>query len=298
MRIALTGSTGLIGAEVHAALRGHEVVRVGRSSGAELRADLSVPPSVASLDLRGCDALVHCAGVTDGDFAEDRGRAYLHSTAGTAALVDRAVAGGVRRLVYISTAHVYAPLRGHIDESTAPNPLGDYAIAHYAAEQIVRRATSLQTLVLRPCAVFGVPRLMERFDRWSLIPYSFPLEAVTSRKIVLRSTGEQRRNFVATHDIAACIRTWLDADAPPAVMNPVGPDTWSVHEFALACADAYRTRTGETCAIERPSAGVREELDYASIHKEARLRTPVRDYLDDMILTLMKEAGAGRIHGR
>lgn len=298
MRIALTGSTGLIGAEVHAALRDHEVVRIGRSSGAEMRADLSVPQSIAALDLRGCDALVHCAGVTDGDFAEDRGRAYLHSTAGTAALVDRAVAGGVRKLVYISTAHVHAPLRGEIDETTVPNPVSDYGIAHYAAEQIVRRAANVQTFVLRPCAVFGVPRFLERFDRWSLIPYSFPREAVTSRKIVLRSTGEQRRNFVATRDIADRVQRWLEQDQPSAVMNPVGPDTWSVYEFGLACAEAYEAITGTACMVERPSGGPREELAYVSIHDQPGLRTSVRDYLDEMILTLMKEAEAGRIHGR
>lgn len=292
MTIALTGATGLIGAEVHRRLANRADVRViGRAE-----ADLDRPEQVQRLDLSGCDTLVHCAGVTDGDFSDDVTRAYVHATAGTAALVERAVKAGVRKLVCVSTAHVYAPLAGRIDETQAPNPVGDYGIAHYAAEQIFRRKQSASTnvLIVRPCAVFGVPRYLERFDRWSLIPYSFPLEAVTAQKIVLRSTGEQRRNFVATGDIAAAIDAWLGA--PEArTLNAVGPDTLSVYEFGLQCAAAYERVTGGRCSVERPGGGERQELDYTTLYE--KLPTGVGQYLEEMIRTLITEAKAGRIHG-
>src|SRR5689334_20539992 len=141
MRILISGSTGLIGAAVAARLAAvGDIATLGRRPTCTLIADLADPAAVLGLDLSGFDALIPCAGVVDEDFAANPERAFRQATLGAARLVDRAVAGGVKRLAYISSAHVYGPLVGVIDEATPPNPMSDYAIAHYATEQIFRRA--------------------------------------------------------------------------------------------------------------------------------------------------------------
>lgn len=199
MRILVTGASGLIGsAMVERLAQSHEILTLGRRASADFRADLSDPAAIAALELPAIDALVHCAGVVDEDFRDHPERAMQMAMFGADALVQKAVAAGATRLVYISSAHVYGPMVGHVDETTAYNPVSNYAIAHFATEQVFRRQAkgAVAGAALRPCAVFGDLADPSGFRRWSLIPFSFPRDAAIEHRIVIRSTGEQRRNFV------------------------------------------------------------------------------------------------------
>ena len=102
--------------------------------------------------------------------------------------------------------------------------------------------------------MFGEPVFIDKFDRWSLIPYSFPLEAVYTQKIVLRSSGEQNRNFVSTYDIARYVESLTNSSEGESfeVINAIGKDTMSVYEFGLKCCEIYRQVTGKECSVERP----------------------------------------------
>jgi UDP-glucose 4-epimerase len=257
MRIAITGSTGLIGHAVAAQLAaaGHAIVRAGRGPDADVHAELGASPAIAGDALVGCEALVHAAGVTDEDFA-DRDAAFAKAIRGTSALLAAARTAGVRRLVYFSSAHVYGPLEGAIDESVAPNPLSDYALAHFMAEQLFRRATldaRASALLVRPCAVFGMPPSLARFARWSLIPFDFPRQALAGR-IVLKSHGSQRRNFVPAEGLATLAGHWLaQAAAGTTVANAPGLSECPVYEFATLCAKIARQEGVREVAIERPA---------------------------------------------
>jgi UDP-glucose 4-epimerase len=256
MRIAITGATGLIGHAVAAGLAaaGHELVRLGRGEDADVRIDLAQARGVPAEALARCEALVHAAGVTDEDFA-DRERAFRKALFGAEALLTAARAAGVRRLVYFSSAHVYGALEGAIDETRPPNPLSDYAIAHYATEQLFRRSAAQSgafALAARPCAVFGMPPSLAKFARWSLIPFDFPRQALEGR-IVLKTAGLQRRNFVSTEGLARLAGWWLEQDAPRASLaNAPGPHEMTVYDFALLCARIASEETGRHCAVERP----------------------------------------------
>ena len=63
MRVMVIGATGTIGSAVADALGGHEVIRVGSSSG-DVRADISRPESIRELfaGIGQVDAVVSCAG--------------------------------------------------------------------------------------------------------------------------------------------------------------------------------------------------------------------------------------------
>jgi UDP-glucose 4-epimerase len=263
MRVAIAGTSGLIGSAVRDRLAGaRSIVSIGRHSDNDIHADFSDPGSLGRIELSGVEVLVHCAGVVDEDFQSDPVKAFRHATSGTAALVARAIACGVRRLAYISSAHVYGPFVGTISEDTPTNPLSDYAIAHFASEQIFRRSVhaGARVAVFRPNAVFGVPPDFAAFRRWSLIPFAFPRDAIMLNKIVLKSSGEQRRNFVGSADVAESVGRWLDdGDAAPVffVNNPVGRTSSTVWEFAGLCAGAAERLTGKHCELVRvqPSAG-------------------------------------------
>ena len=259
MRIALTGGTGLIGSAIAAALEthGHSLLRIGRGAADDVRLDLARPADLPPAALAGCAALIHAAGVTDEDFG-DRAAAFAKSLEGARALLAAATEARVAHLVYVSSAHVYGPLEGAIDESRAANPLSDYALAHFATEQMFRRAalaTGATALLVRPCAVYGMPRSLERFTRWSLIPFDFPRQAVSTGEIVLLSHGAQRRNFVSAEGLARLAGWWLDAPrAGVTVCNAPGPSEMSVYDFALMCAEIAGAETGRACEVRRPAA--------------------------------------------
>jgi UDP-glucose 4-epimerase len=296
MRIAVTGSTGLIGSAVARRLRAtHEVVTVGRRSISDVQVDLGDPGAVAQMRTGHLDALVHCAGVTDEDFRDDPEGALRMAVFGAAALVSSAVAAGATRLVYVSSAHSYGPLVGVVDEDTAVNPVSDYAIAHFATEQVFRRQVKddVAAVVLRPCAVFGDLADVDRFRRWSLIPFSFPRDAVVHGAIALKSTGEQRRNFVGTEDIAGCCERWLNGEPSGwGVLNPVGELTTSVHEFAQMCASVAEELSGQPCTVSRvtpdgPTVG--DDLDYTTRSPIARGTQDARSTVFRLMHALMQE---------
>lgn len=256
MTTAVLGAHGLIGS---ALVRHFSARTLARRAPADRI--IEIP---ARLDFSGIETLIHAAGITDEDFA-DPAAAFAHAIAGTAAVVDSARASGVQHFCYLSSAHVYGPLRGTLDETAPPNPLSDYALAHFAAEQIVRRAASenFRVLILRPCAVFGVPP--ERFRRWSLVPFDLPRQAAENGAIVLRSHGLQLRNFVGTGDIARIVETWLARDAAPFErINPLGHTTATVRDFANLCAREYETLTGRSCPVTAPPGSETDAFAYCS----------------------------------
>jgi UDP-glucose 4-epimerase len=304
MPVGLAGASGLVGGGIFARLfRSRKVVRIGRRKECDLQADFAQPGSLAGLSLKGLEAVVYSAGIVDEDFKSDPARAYLQNTVGFSAFVKRAVECGVPGFVYLSSAHVYGSLGGELRESSPASPLSDYALAHYVAEQILRRncgAGRLQGLVLRPCAVFGMPESVETFDRWSLIPYSFPLEAVRDGVIVLRSSGEQRRNFISIADLALYVEKFLDGRddfGAFTVVNPVGPQTLTVHEFAQKCVAIASRLTGRECSVRRPepigSDGA-SDFAYGSDYPYHHSADGVEDYLESMIRHLLSSAASIR----
>ena len=79
------------------------------------------------------------------------------NVSGTETLVRQAVAAGVRRVVYLSSAKVNGESGIH-SEADPPRPQGPYAISKYEAEQVlhrVARETGLETVIVRPPLVYG-----------------------------------------------------------------------------------------------------------------------------------------------
>lgn len=304
MKILLTGATGLIGHRVHNRLASsHDVVTLGRSEPSDHIADLSRPESMLGLETGPLYAVVHCAGIVDEDFRFSPSAAWVQATAGAKALVELAKRTGPRAMVYVSSAHVYGPFQGEIDEDHPVDPRSDYAIAHYATEQIVRHGIEdAKILILRPCAVFGDP-LLDRFDRWSLIPFSFPAEAVNDEQIVLRSSGEQRRNFVSADDIGDMVAAWLtdlDSFGRVTVANPVGPDSLTVYEFARRSCETYRRLADRECRVVRPESAAVEPGDtfeYRTRREFSEGRRTVDEHLERLLARLIEEKREGNSYG-
>ena len=125
----------------------------------------------------GCDAIVHAAALS----APWGPRAAFEAAnvAGTAAVIAAAQAAGVRRLIHISSPAVLFDGRDqHGVTDAAPYPAqhtSEYARTKQVAESLVERAAdSMETIVLRPKAIYGdgdralVPRLLRAAARGRL----------------------------------------------------------------------------------------------------------------------------------
>ncbi|RRR68692.1 MAG: NAD-dependent epimerase/dehydratase family protein [Candidatus Viridilinea halotolerans] len=179
MRVLITGGTGFIGRHLAASLLRQEVVvrLMGRSFApvADLLAAGALP---VPGDLRDAAAVDRaCAGVDlvchVGAFSAPWGRRadfLAINLAGTAHVVAACRRHAVQRLVMISSPVViFANEDMHEADESWPYPqrfCSPYALSKKLAEDLVRNATDLPSVILRPKAVFGpgdqamLPRLI------------------------------------------------------------------------------------------------------------------------------------------
>lgn len=304
--IALVGATGMIGSGIRAALEPRfGVKKFGAGPGNNVRLDMLDPDAMTPGQFAGCDTLLHCAGIVDEDFSVSSREGFFKGTYAAEKLAETAFAGGVRSFVYISSAHVYGTLGGRISENTPPNPLSDYAISHYASEQIFRRTAQKdphgRALILRPCATFGFPASLERFRRWSLIPFRLPRQACETGSISLLPGSDRIwRNFISSQSVGGHVAHFLGDAAPGEIrtVNPVGAWNFSVKEFADLVADVYTALTGKPCPVTMAAtvedAKACPPLDYISTQDAQFHGQDLRDFLKLLIerLPTLKDQAA------
>ena len=159
------------------------------------------------------ETIIHLAAMNEIDSASNPVGALQTNALYTASLLEAAKANKVSRFIYLSTAHIYgAPLFGYIDELTLPRPVYPYASSHRAAEDSVLAAHDQKKLigvVLRLSNGFGVPTHPD-VNRWTLLVNDLCRHAVTQKKLVLRSAGLQRRDFITLSNVARVFSHMLD----------------------------------------------------------------------------------------
>jgi uncharacterized protein YbjT (DUF2867 family) len=156
MRIAITGGTGFVGSHLAARLRagGHETVVVSRRTGLGLDSTGTADLAAA---FRGCDAVVHCAGINRELGAQTYDAVHVR---GTASVIDGARAAGVLRIVMLSF------LRARSDGPTT------YHRSKWAAEELVR-ASGLTYTILKAGVIHG--RGDHMLDHLSHAFHTFPV---------------------------------------------------------------------------------------------------------------------------
>lgn len=297
MKVLVAGGFGFVGARIAQALHeaGYEAMigsRVRRSAPtwlAQSRVRQMDWESITALQTActGLDAIVHAAGMNAPDCAADPSAALETNGVGTARLVEAAIHAGVQRFFYFSTAHVYAsPLQGEIDETCCPGNMHPYATSHLAGEYTLlhkRSAGRIAGTAMRLSNGFGVP-ISPETDCWSLLTNDLCRQAVTSGKLVLQSSGDQRRDFVSLSTVCTTILALLaqPADALPPVLNIGSGEALKVIEMATLIQQRCQVTLGFTPAIE---IGTRKEqslpLHYSSVHAK-RLALPATDPVSEI----------------
>jgi UDP-glucose 4-epimerase len=218
MRILISGGLGFIGGRVAVSLAqaGHQIVLGSRNKGgspvwlsqAELEQIRWDDETQLERICNGVDVVIHAAGMNALDCSTDPVAALDFNGLATARLVAAACRAKVQRFIYLSTAHVYAsPLEGIITEETCPRNLHPYATSHLAGEYAVLGASQhgqTQGIVLRLSNVFGVP-MNKDVNCWMLLVNDLCRQAVQTRKLLLHTSGQQQREFIAMTEVCRVI---------------------------------------------------------------------------------------------
>lgn len=274
MKILVTGGKGYLGGRLcqfFASSDDYQVfcgtrnfVSLQESGIEERMTDWSSQESLL-LCCRGIDVIVHLAGMNAADCDKDPVAALMLNGIGTAQLLEAAKTEGVKRFIYISTAHVYgSPLMGHITEDTFPFPIHPYATSHKTAEDLVLAlrgtGSGLEGVVLRLSNAYGVPVRME-VNCWGLLFNDLCRQAVTQETIILRSSGMQRRDFVPITDVCRAIAHLLTLPIEKfnkPIFNIGGNWSPTVLEIASIIADRIELKIGYRPIIKRATPSLEE----------------------------------------
>lgn len=219
------------------------------------------------------DAIVHLAGMNAQDCIADPVAAFEFNAVCTGRLLQAAVEQEVKQFIYLSTAHVYtSPLEGLITENTCPTSLHPYASSHRAGEDMVRAARQrgeIDGIVIRLSNAYGAPAHKD-VNCWQLLVNDLCRQVVTTKHMVVRSSGLQRRDFVPIEDVCCAIEHLLHLSEDSIVSDVfnVGGG-WSPTVWEIACL--VRDRCPEIIGFlpeitrEQPQSGeTSNELDYRS----------------------------------
>ena len=204
------------------------------------------------------DMVVHLAGMNAQDCAADSAMALEVNAVATARLVEAAIRQKVKRFIYISTIHAYGnPLTGAISEETATAPVHPYAFSHRAGEDVVRAShdsDEIEGIVIRLSNAYGAPA-SKNVNCWMLLVNDLCRQAATSGKLMLHSSGLQRRDFISIHDVVRGIKHFMELPSDKcksSFFNLGGEASYRVIDFAELVVLRCEAVLGFKPAIERP----------------------------------------------
>lgn len=310
--VLVIGANGYVGANLVQHLSLNETIQVLsgvrsksgiHANGGNVRlVDLSSCDSLDAL-LSGVDVVVNCSGVSAAECKLNLGSAVSTNVLGTSRLFEAAIKAKVESFVQLSTIHVYGDVvRGVVDEVAHPAPTTPYGAIHYATETILRNAShpDVELVVLRLANAFG-GQLGERPGTLGLVVNDLCRQAVMHREIVVKSSGNQFRDFIPMENVVRaleffCVRKGLEANNE--LFNLSMGNSVRVRELAARVACLCDQEFGYEPSIVFMSDEPREafRIEYSN----AKIRAvgfEAACSLDDGILSCLRYCQMQRVRG-
>jgi UDP-glucose 4-epimerase len=250
----------------------------------------------------GADSVVHLAGHNEIVAAQEPERALTETVLASRRVAQAAADAGVRRIVYVSTVHVYGDRMvgdAVLSEDTAPSPRSTYAIARLASEHLIGQAADagVEVVVLRLTNAIGAP-VDVAVDRWTLVATDLCRQAVRDGELVLRSSGLQWRDFIALRDVCAAVARCIDpaGGIAPSIYNLGSGSSHTVRSLAELVQQRFAERTGTTPPLRTGPAEADPPRPYTvSVERLAtagwRAQTALVDAVDELVGFCLENEG-------
>ena len=271
--VVITGANGYFGgiACKYFEDKGWHVLKATRQIGDDIFFDLNQSDKIINTKInQKVDLFIHAAAAHEIACREQPYKSIYQNVLGTRAALDFCVENNIKNFIYLSTFHVYSFPVGTINEQTIPSPRNDYGLSHLQAEQYVQMYTQngkINGTVIRPSNFFGIPSSITDCKRWSLIPLAFCREAIETGKIILKTPGFQKRNFIEVQDICSVIESVYPLIEEVPLLHINGEDDLSVRDLAYLIQTTMRTEYSKYIEIVCPSgSNVERDYKYESLY--------------------------------
>jgi UDP-glucose 4-epimerase len=297
-RALVTGGAGFIGSHVVSGLLGagiDVVVLDNLSTGyienlqgldvTFIRGDVRNAAQVAEA-IEGCEVVFHIAASVGHRRSIDNPTLDVETNVlGTLNVLEAARRAGLRKIVYSSSAAIFAPaVKLPVNEGHLQAPETPYGISKLAGEHLClaySRLHGLEAVCLRYFNVYGTN---QRFDPYGNVIPIFVERLLESMPLVVYGDGEQTRDFVNAADVARA--NILAAGAPVSGTFNIGTgESISIKQLiGLLCRASGRTvkveyqppRPGEVRHASADISKAAHVLHYAPTIEFAR---GLRDYI-------------------
>ena len=292
MRIAVTGASGVIGRGVVLRLlsAGHDVVGLARhrpeswpSEATFVQGDIRDAAAVRRA-LAGAEVVVHCAWAVNPASGQSSDREI--NVGGTGNVLDAMARGGVRRIVFASSAHVYGVDLGgpSLSEDDPLQPVSTLGLDKARAEDMIA-ASGAEWVTIRASAILG--RGVDNWVRGALASAFFP--GTANRTLQVVHSDDAHRTFV---------RAAVDPDVGSGAVNLAAPGELNLGEIAAKLGRPMAPRL-----LRKLSAGPELDLLLSAPSLNTALLQgkwnvdpawTAQDCLDDVALAVRGQVSIGR----
>ncbi|MEA2160105.1 MAG: UDP-glucose 4-epimerase [Solirubrobacteraceae bacterium] len=299
----ITGAAGYVGGRLVQSLTGAgwEVHALARESADRLHVpqtvcDLANADAVPALAraCEGVDTVVHLAGENESLAARQPAAALAGTLVSTERVSEACATAGVKRLIYMSTVHVYGARMtpgATLTEDMRVEPRSAYAISRLASEHVAAAlAGAYELVILRLTNSVGAPDAA-CVDRWTLVANDLCRQGALTGRLQLLSSGTQWRDFVSLSAVCSAITEACqgqDSSLAPGTYNLGSGVPRTVRDLAEMIQDTFERETGRRPPLQAPEPEVDPPGPYnVSVQRALsgglRLDTPLQDAVTETV---------------
>ena len=243
-KVLVTGGLGNLGSWISTELykSGYEIYILSRKERYKLK---DIKYTLIECDIRDLEELerklyfdidycVHTASYNE-FFNENYPKEALEiNTLGTRNLLEVLSKNFLKNFIYFSTFHVYGESSGIVTEQTLLKPKNDYASTHLFAEYYVQQfgfTNNLKYSILRLTNSYGAP-IFKDSDKWYLVLNDLTKSAYYDCRIMIKSNGKAKRDFIYMGDVANVVVNLLNIDATNEIYNLSSNKSYEIIDLA------------------------------------------------------------------